>query len=101
MKTRTNCVSVYPKQKDEPDTNSVNNPRQRTHTLTPTKMQRRKIYLPLTLMSGAQVISSQDDTDNQPNLPLHITPSILIITYLNQKCHVREYDDLFTIDKDA
>ena len=96
-------VSVYPKQKDEPDTNrlAVNNPDKEHITLTARKAAREE-NIPTADFDevGSNIQASDTDNWSQPAITYNAVYPYNHV-FESESGHVREYDDSFTIDKDG
>ena len=96
-------VSVYPKQKDEPDTNrlAVNNPDKEHSTLTARKAAREE-NIPTADFDevGSNIQASDTDNWSQPAITYNAVYPYNHV-FESESGHVREYDDSFTIDKDG
>ena len=96
-------VSVYPKQKDEPDTNrlAVNNPDKEHESLTARKAARLE-NIPTADFDEISPNITASDTDNwsQPAITYNAVYPYNHV-FESESGHIREYDDSFTIDENG
>ena len=96
-------VSVYPKEKEEPDTNrlAVNDPEKPHSTLT-TRKAARVENIPTADFDEISPNIAASDTDNwsQPSITYNAVYPYNHV-FESEGGHIREYDDSFTIDEDG
>ena len=96
-------VSIYPKEKEEPDTNrlAVNDPEKPHSTLT-TRKAARVENIPTADFDEISPNIAASDTDNwsQPSITYNAVYPYNHV-FESEGGHIREYDDSFTIDEDG
>ena len=96
-------VSVYPKEKDEPDVNrlAVNNPNKEAGSLTARKAARLE-NIPTADFDEISPNITASDTDNwsQPSITYNAVYPYNHV-FESESGHIKEFDDSFTIDADG